>query len=148
MRRRVMRFGVAALSLTVPASGIASPRLDYALHCMGCHQADGSGMSGRVPSLVHSIGRFLWAPGGRAYLVRVPGSAQSAISDRRLAALLNWLLEEFADEPLPPDFRPYSESEVARARRHPLVDVSPMRAALLAAAARARGDVPGAGAPE
>lgn len=111
---------------------IAGPRLDYVLHCMGCHLEDGSGAPGRVPTLA-GVGRFLRVPAGRAYLVRVPGSAHAPLDDAALAALLNWMLLRFDPEAAAaPDFIPYDAGEVARHRAAPLPDADAERRRLLA----------------
>ena len=98
---------------------------------MGCHLEDGSGAPGRVPSLVGQMGRFLRVPGGRAYLVQVPGAAQSTLDDAALAALLNWMLRTFSPAELGADFAPYAADEVARYRAVRPTDVSKLRAELL-----------------
>ena len=64
------------------------------LECRGCHLPDGSGATG-VPDLRDGIGRFVSVDGGRAYLVQVPGSSQSALDDAALAAVLNWMIRAF-----------------------------------------------------
>jgi hypothetical protein len=70
---------LAAITLLAAAGARgADPRVDYMLQCQGCHLADGSGAPGAVPDLRGSLGRFLGVPGGREYLVRVPGAAQSS----------------------------------------------------------------------
>lgn len=97
-----------------------SIKLNYTLHCMGCHKSDGSGQGHIVPSFRGNIGRFLSTPGGRDYLVRVPGTAQSLLSDRETAELLNWVVREFDAEHVPDDFRPYTAAEVGRLRAVPL----------------------------
>jgi hypothetical protein len=112
----------------MPAYG---PAVDYMLQCQGCHLADGSGMPGRVPALRRHVGLFLTVPGGREYLLRVPGVSQSPISDAALAALLNWVVLRFGPRPAPTDFQPFTPEEVAATRRPPLTDVSERRAALL-----------------
>ena len=66
-----------------PPSFAAGPEVDYALHCMGCHRQDGGGTEGKVPALKGSMGRFLSVPGGREFLVQVPGTSQSALSDAK-----------------------------------------------------------------
>jgi len=101
------------------------------LQCQGCHLADGSGTPGVVPPLAGSVGRFLRVPGGREYLVRVPGSSNSQLDDAALAAVLNWILERFAAEEVAGGFRPFTEEEVARVRRPPLTDVNAVRERLL-----------------
>lgn len=103
----------------------------YAIRCMGCHQRDGEGMRS-VPKMRDFVGNFLHVPGGREFLVQVPGVAQSSLSDDQVAAVLNWVLTEFSPNQLPADFQPYSGDEVALYRPGRLVDVDPVRARLIA----------------
>ncbi|MFI5364552.1 MAG: hypothetical protein ACHQ4J_02910 [Candidatus Binatia bacterium] len=122
----------------VPAA--ADPQIDYVLHCRGCHGPDGGGVPGGAPSFRGQIAKFLWVPGGREYLIRVPGAAQSELSDARLAALLNWMVRTFSAEQLPADFVPFGPMEVARLRGSPLTDAARARHDLLRAIVeRARG---------
>jgi mono/diheme cytochrome c family protein len=109
-----------------------TPQVDYLLQCQGCHRADGGGTPGSVPAFAGAVGRFLEVPGGREYLVRVPGSAQSPLDDAELAALLNWIVTRFG--PTDPDrgFTPFTAAEVTRVRRPPLTDVGRVRRELLA----------------
>jgi hypothetical protein len=113
-----------------------SPAVDYALNCQGCHLDDGSGTPGSVPPLAGSVGRFLRVPGGREFLVQVPGVATSALDDASLAAVLNWMLERFGKPDVPADFRPYAAAEVGALRQKPLVNVERVRAEILAAERR------------
>jgi hypothetical protein len=106
------------------------PHLDYVLHCQGCHQAEGQGLAGSVPQLKGSVARLVGLPGGREYLSRVPGVAQSQLDDAAVASLLNWLLEYFDAANMPSDFRPFTAEEIAPLRRRPLVEASKARAAL------------------
>jgi len=124
---------VLAGVLAAPAAGVEGPALDYALECQGCHLADGAGTAGSVPALAGSVARFVHLPGGREYVLRVPGVAQSTLDDAALAALMNWLLPHFDAAHLPADFAPYTAEEIGRARRAPLVDVEGTRRALLRA---------------
>ena len=126
--------GVLAVMLVAPLAR-ADPQTDYMLTCRGCHGPDGRGIADGAPSFRDSVGKFLWVPGGREYLVRVPGTAQSELSDARTAALLNWILREFSPNELPASFAPYTADEVARLRRVPLADVTVVRRALTAAIA-------------
>jgi hypothetical protein len=66
--------------------------------------------------------------GGRQYLSRVPGAAQAPLTDARLAALLNWLVERFAGAPPVPV---YSAAEVGELRSAPLRDPRHTRACIL-----------------
>lgn len=101
------------------------------LHCQGCHGPDGGGAPGGIPSFRGYLAKFLWVPGGREYLMGVPGVAQSELSDRAVASVLNWMVQAFSAQNLPPHFEPFSEAEVARNRRPPLVDVSAVRQRLV-----------------
>ncbi len=121
---------LAAILLVVSCGAAASPRIDYMLNCMGCHLADGSGAPGKVPSFGEHLAPLLRAPGGREFLVQVPGSAHSPLSDQQLAAVLNWIVANFAASRVP-DFRSYTGDEVAEYRRQALVDVPARRAELL-----------------
>jgi mono/diheme cytochrome c family protein len=108
--------------------------IDYALHCQGCHQAGGDGLAGEIPALRDSVARFVVLDGGREYLGRVPGVAQSALDDAAMAKLLNWILEYFDAAHLPADFEPFTAAELGPLRRRPLVGASKVRAALLESA--------------
>jgi len=110
----------------------ASVQAAYMLGCQGCHLEDGRGFPQRgVPALNGFVGNLLKVPGGREYLVRVPGAAQSELSDERLADVLNWMLRTFSPAQLPADFMPYTAPEVGRLRKSPLVEVAPVRVELL-----------------
>lgn len=107
-------------------------QVDYMLNCQGCHLADGSGFPARqVPDLRNQMGRFLSVPGGREYLVQVPGSAQTALPDSDLARLLNWMLSSFSAAQIPTDFQPYTAAEVGTLRQHPLSNPAVVQAHLL-----------------
>ena len=63
-------------------------QLNYMLNCQGCHAKDGRGL-GDVPALKGFVGNFLSSNEGRAYLIRVPGSANSPLTDVELAEVVN-----------------------------------------------------------
>ena len=129
--RRVCRL-LALLALGLPLLAQAdSPRVNYILHCQGCHLPDGAGTPGKVPPLKNHVSKFLHAPGGREYLMKIPGVAYSTLSDAEVAEVLNWMLLELSPAQLPPDFEPYTAAEVARHRHQPLVEVWTPRAARL-----------------
>ncbi len=119
-------------SLTAQADAAYTPRVNYILHCQGCHLPDGSGTPGKVPALKDEVGRFLQVAGGRAYLIQVPGTAQSALTDAEVAAVLNWMLENFSKEATASGFSPYTTDEVSRLRRQTLANVSSVRSGLIA----------------
>ncbi len=112
--------------IAAPGAAEAGERYDFTLHCAGCHKPDGSG-SEIVPSL-DEVGVLYAIPGGREYLASVPGAAQAPLSDERLAALLNWMLEEFGNTTPQP---PYGGAEVHRLRAKPLRDPVGERSRLL-----------------
>jgi hypothetical protein len=105
----------------------ADPAADYMLHCRGCHGPDGAGVPPDVPDLRGELGRLVQRPGGREFVLRVPGVAQSELNDARTAALLNWLVAVFGEIQPGPDFLPFTAAEVTRHRRNPLVDVDAAR---------------------
>jgi cytochrome c553 len=115
---------LAAAALAGPAA--AGPQTDYVLYCMGCHGADAHGVPGKIPPLAGALARFMRTPEGRNYVLRVPGAANSVLTDAQLAAVLNWLAERyrFADEAAP---NPFTTEEVALVRRTPLANVQATR---------------------
>lgn len=137
--RRSARLALLAVTLlgVTPGRVPARPSTDYILHCRGCHGPEGEGAPGGVSAFAGQLAKFLRVPGGREFLVRVPGVSQSELDDAALAALLNWMLQAFDASNLPPAFVPYTAAEVAATRRPPLTDVSGTRRRLLAAIAAA-----------
>ena len=126
-----MRALLLALLLFAGADhACADPKTDYLLYCRGCHLANGEGVPPEVPTL-HELGKLIATPAGREYIVRVPGVSQTPMSDERLAAVLNWVLDEFNAGTLASDFRRYTAKEVGGARKEVLVDPLAARAALL-----------------
>jgi len=128
--RLAIGWALLAIGWAKP-SGAERPEILYMLHCQGCHLADGAGSPGSVPDLRDQLGSFLGVPGGREYLVRVPGSASAPIDDAELASLLNWMVVRFGPAEVARDFRRYSGPEVARCRASPLTDVGALRARLV-----------------
>ena len=117
--------------LGVQAAGSYSAHTNYMLRCQGCHLEDGSGTPEKVPALRNEVGRFLQVAGGREYLIQVPGTSQSPLTDQEVAAVLNWILDNFSSAELPADFKPYTTAEVARFRYEPLANANDVRAELL-----------------
>jgi cytochrome c553 len=93
------------------------------LFCMGCHGAQAEGVPGKVPPLAHALGRFMRTPAGRNYILRVPGAANSALSDAQLAAVLNWLAQQFNSDELAADVPMFTAAEVTALRHIPLASV-------------------------
>lgn len=127
-RAALVVLGVAA---GAHAAAAHRPRVDYQLNCQGCHLADGSGEAGRVPSIRRTLVELSVVPAGRRYVIRVPGVAESPLSDAATAALLNWMVHKLSDVPAQPSVIDYTAVEVARWRRHPLTDPAATRARLL-----------------
>ncbi len=123
------------LVMTGGASGeeinFSRAHYNYQVFCQGCHTPDGSGAQS-VPRMKDHVGRFLDSTEGREYLVRVPGSATSALDSRQLAEVLNWIVLEFSGASAGDDFQRYTEQEVARLRQYPLNEVEQYRVRLLA----------------
>ena len=137
-RRACRAASVTALGLGVAyADGVgqataerAAARVDYLLHCSGCHRPDGAGAPPEVPSLLGPIGAIVATSAGRDYLARVPEVAQSPLNDDDLARLLNWVLWEFSASTLPGGFRPLDAAEVGVSRTRVLADPLRARAAI------------------
>ncbi len=125
-------FSVASMAQSVaPATAAQVARSDFFLHCAGCHRFDGRGSPRHgIPDFRGSVGWFTHLPQGREYLVRVPGSSQSQLSDAELAVVLNWMLREFSAAQLPKDFQPYTAQEITGLRTPPYRDIVPVRQAL------------------
>ncbi len=64
------------------------------------------------------------SPEGRNYILRVPGAANSALTDAQLAAVLNWLAKTFDADELAQNSAPlFSTVEVTGLRHSPLPSV-------------------------
>ena len=122
---------VAAAAKGEPSSRAPrTPRINYVLHCQGCHLPDGSGVPGKVPAMRGHLARFLQVPGGREYIVQVPGVSTSKLSDADTAVLMNWLVREMGPS-VPADFQPYSTSEITGLRAKWLNRPAPVRDRLI-----------------
>jgi cytochrome c2 len=134
--RRAQKDGWLAalllLCLLAPTAHASLPAMNYLLNCQGCHKADGSGQPGYVPDFRGSVARFLTLPEGRAYLGRVPGTAQSLLSDSDRAEVLNWIVAKFDPTHVPATFVPYISAELAVYRREPLSRAGAERLRLIA----------------
>lgn len=123
-----LRAAAALAASVLLRAAQASPQQDYILYCMGCHGGQAQGVPGKVPPLAGSVALFMRSPEGRNYVLRVPGAANSALTDAQLAAVLNWLAVSFppagASSPRP---EPFTVAELAKARRAPLANVQETR---------------------
>ena len=135
-KRELPRFPLifAAAMLGVSGSAFAyEPQINYALQCMGCHTPDGAGVPDRVPSIKDTLVPLAGMAEGRRYLVQVPGSAQSTLSNAELAELLNWMIHTLSVVTPPHTLAPFTEAEVKQYRTHTLTQVRATRERLLAA---------------
>ena len=107
--------------------------LAWMLGCQGCHGANGVALGTEVPALENTVARFLSVPGGREYLVQVPGVAMSHLDDAAVAELTNWMLRTMDPGHVPHDFKEYSAQEVGELRKMPLgYEAAKVRALLIA----------------
>jgi mono/diheme cytochrome c family protein len=120
-----------AVAALVSQLAQASPAQDYMLHCMGCHGTQAQGVPGKIPPLANALSRFMRTAEGRNYVLRVPGAANSALSDRQLAAVLNWLAVKFDASAAASNPAPFTSEEVSRLRHKPLVSVLAARSAVV-----------------
>jgi mono/diheme cytochrome c family protein len=132
---------IAVAAILVLASGESHAdeqraHVNYMLHCQGCHLPQTEGFPGKVPAIKDFVGYFLHSKEGREFLVRVPGVAQSALSDEEVAELMNWLVVKHSADQLPADFVPFTSAEVAALRVNPETDPERRRGEILAAIAR------------
>lgn len=129
-----MRLALWIAWLSASGGALAyEPQTNYALQCMGCHTPDGTGLQGHVPSIRETLLPFANMADGRRFLVQVPGSAQSSLSDAELATLLNWMIQNLSAGKPPKPFTPFTTEEVRRYRTEALTQVRETRERLLSA---------------
>jgi mono/diheme cytochrome c family protein len=129
--KRLVAIAIAAVSLVIPVVARADPPAQlYMLNCWGCHRPDGEGIPGTAPPLRGAVD-FLRVPGGREYLISVPGVALSPLSNEQAADVMNWILKSFSKERVPTDFKPYTADEIAKARTTHMLDIKKARAELV-----------------
>ena len=134
--RPLLRAAAALAAALLVRSAFASPQQDYILYCVGCHGDQAQGVPGKVPPLAGSLALFMRSAAGRDYLLRVPGAANSALTDAQLTAVLNWLAESFPPAAAPaPAAEPFTVAELANARRVPLANVKQTRGEVVRALA-------------
>ena len=123
-----MRLAAVAVLLACSLTVAADPRSHYLIHCMGCHLVDGSGQPPDVPVFGDTTRLMATTEAGREYLVQVPGAAQAPLDDKALAAVINWLLNEYTSGEA---FAPFTADEVTRHRATTLTDPLKARQAVL-----------------
>lgn len=139
MIRAAIVMAIIASSTFAPGARAQSqgdPQIDYMLQCQGCHLEDGRGSaSAGVPSIVGLAKRFLEVPGGRTFLVQVPGVMQAPLDDGAVAALMNWMLMRYPGSEAAPAFTLYTKQEITNLRSKTPIDVAATRARLIATGA-------------
>ena len=128
-----LQVAIAIVAMTVAINVVAQadpPGQLYMLNCWGCHRPNGEGIPGTAPPLRGAVD-FLRVPGGREYLISVPGVALSPLSNEQAAAVMNWILRSFSKDRIPADFRPYTADEIEKARTTHLLDIKKARAELV-----------------
>jgi mono/diheme cytochrome c family protein len=124
-------MAVIAVSLVIPLVARADPPAQlYMLNCWGCHRPDGEGIPGTAPPLRGAVD-FLRVPGGREYLISVPGVALSPLSNQQAAEVMNWILKSFSKDRVPAGFKPYTADEIAKVRTTHMLDIKKARAELV-----------------
>jgi mono/diheme cytochrome c family protein len=103
----------------------------FILQCQGCHTASGAGLEGKVPDLRPTLVPMAAMPAGRRYLIQVPGVAQSNLSDREIASVLNWMLRNLANPKDIANVEAFTQAEVTKYRSSRLLDVRVTREKLL-----------------
>lgn len=117
----------------VGVANMARARQSWMLECQGCHRSDAKGSPQTTPTMAGYVAKFLHVPGGREYLIQVPGVATASLPDDRLAEVVNWSLAKFDPAHMPADFKPYTAAEVGRLRLKPLrADAPAVRAKMVA----------------
>jgi hypothetical protein len=130
----LLRGSFATALLYASGVGAYEPHVNYMLHCMGCHTPDGRGEPGRVPSVRDTLIPLASKPEGRRFLIQVPGSAQSRLSDQDLADVLNWMVDNLSAVTPKRPVRKFTATEVAAHRHTPLVAVKEERLRLITGA--------------
>ncbi|GHF10928.1 hypothetical protein GCM10017044_00760 [Kordiimonas sediminis] len=113
---------MAHAAAEMPTLNAHRAMINYIIHCQGCHLRNGEGSEGGAPSMVGVVANFLNAPGGREFLLRVPGVATTALDDAATAEVMNWLIFEFDKDHIPADFKPFTPDEVGHMRKKPYVE--------------------------
>ncbi|MSR01542.1 MAG: cytochrome C [Gemmatimonadetes bacterium] len=135
MRRRVwpaaLGWLAAACAHPAPSGELTLAEQNYFIHCMGCHGENGAGLEGQVPDLRKDLARLAALPGGRAYILRVPGVTQTSLEPERTAEVLNYTLRQFGGAEVARRITPFTAAEVAAARAIPLLEISATRAGVI-----------------
>lgn len=124
----VVAFSALTLALTATAfaadKSVTRAKTDYLLHCSGCHGQDGTGKpTAGIPRFTDQVGYFLKLPEGRAFLMQVPGLLSANMPDDRAAAVVTWMIREFAGPSMPEKLEPYTAEEAKRYKAERPADI-------------------------
>ena len=111
------------VALVASAAGAQqyTPRVNYVLHCAGCHGMTGEGSQvGGIPAFPHSVAYIASIDAGRTYMMHVPGVVSAGLSDAQIAEVTNYILAEWSDGAA---FTPFDAAEVTRRRALPVSNV-------------------------
>lgn len=111
------------VALVASAAGAQqyTPRVNYVLHCAGCHGMTGEGSRvGGIPAFPHSVAHIASIDAGRTYMMHVPGVISAGLSDAQIAEVTNYILAEWSDGAA---FTPFDAAEVTRRRAVPVSNV-------------------------
>ena len=112
---------LAALAASPAGAQQYTPRVNYILHCAGCHGMTGEGSQvGGIPAFPHSVAYIASIDAGRTYMMHVPGVISAGLSDAQIAEVTNYILAEWSDGAA---FTPFDAAEVTRRRAVPVSNV-------------------------
>ena len=118
---------VMLVALVASAAGAQqyTPRVNYVLHCAGCHGMTGEGSRvGGIPAFPDSVAYIASIDAGRTYMMHVPGVVSAGLSDAQIAEVTNYILEEWSDGAA---LTPFDAAEVTRRRALPVSNVVEFR---------------------
>jgi mono/diheme cytochrome c family protein len=127
----------ALIATTLPLHAAEPSGRELFSRCAACHLPDAQGAPGAFPPLAARLGPLVSTPVGRDYLVlvlqyglmgqlQIDGSSYQGVMPAQgpelgssgVAAVLNFLLQEFNSSTLPARWQRYSTAEVTRIPAH------------------------------
>jgi hypothetical protein len=121
-------IGIFATLIMTAAAHSAEPNYNYALHCTGCHTAEGlSPELGRIPPLKGVVGHLVRTKEARLYFANVPGIVNSGLDSAETAALLNWVVKIYGEKSTPPSWTLFDGAEIEALRRRAPADIMAYR---------------------
>ncbi|WP_119271030.1 c-type cytochrome [Taklimakanibacter deserti] len=119
---------IVATFLGVAGAQAVEPNYNYALHCTGCHTAEGvSPELGRIPPLKGVVGHLVRTQEARLYFANVPGIVNSGLDGEETAALLNWVVKIYGGESTPESWKPFDGAEIKALRSEAPADIMAYR---------------------